>query len=104
MPGRFLRLASLVCNGLENAMSQKVTLDHIEIQKTIERAKAARAEHLRRYGTAALGVFGSKLRAHHAIAVIAVLLISFGLKMFFFPAPTAEANIHAVPSVSWRLP
>jgi hypothetical protein len=85
-------------------MSQKVMLDRIELQKVIERAKAERAELLRRYGTAALGVFGSKLRAHHAIAVIAVLLISFGVKMFYFPAPTAEANTHDVPSVSWPLP
>ncbi|MGE5165155.1 MAG: hypothetical protein ACM3IH_14175 [Sphingobacteriales bacterium] len=85
-------------------MSQKVTLDHIEIQRAIERAKAARAEYMRQYGTAALRVFGSKLRAHHAIAVIAVLLISFGVKMFYFPAPTAEANTHDVPSVSWPLP
>jgi hypothetical protein len=104
MSGLFLRLASLVCNGLESAMSQKVMLDRIQLQKVIERAKAERAELLRRYGTAALGVFGSKLRAHHAIAVIAVLLISFGVKMFYFQAPTAEATTHDVPSVSWPLP
>lgn len=40
------------------------------------------------------------MRAHHAIAVVAVILISFGVKMFFFSAPTAEANIHAGPSAS----
>ena len=85
-------------------MSQKVMLDRIQLQKVIERAKAERAELLRRYETAALGVFGSKLRTHHAIAVIAVLLISFGVKMFYFPAPTAEATTHDVPSVSWPLP
>ena len=38
--------------------------------------------------------------AYHAIAVVAVVLISFGVKMFFFSAPTAEADIHAVPSAS----
>ena len=38
----------------------------------------------------------STLRAHHVIAVVAVLLISFGVKMFFLSsAPTAEANIRA---------
>jgi Bacterial regulatory helix-turn-helix protein, lysR family len=40
------------------------------------------------------------MRAHHAIAVVAVILISFGVKMFFFSAPTAEADIHAGPSAS----
>ena len=40
------------------------------------------------------------MRAHHAIAVVAVILISFGVKIFFFSAPTAEADIHAVPSAS----
>ncbi len=40
------------------------------------------------------------MRAHHAIAVVAVILISFGVKMFFFSAPTAEANINAVSSAS----
>lgn len=40
------------------------------------------------------------MRAHHASAVVAVILISFGVKMFFFSAPTAEADIHAGPSAS----
>ena len=35
----------------------------------------------------------STMRAHHAIAVVAVILISFGVKMFFFSAPTAEADV-----------
>jgi hypothetical protein len=34
------------------------------------------------------------MRAQHVIAVVAVILISFGVKMFFFTAPTAEANAH----------
>ena len=43
----------------------------------------------------------STLRAHHVIAVVAVLLISFGVKMFFLSsAPTAEANIRAIPNAS----
>ena len=78
---------------------KNVTLDRIEFEKLKQQAKAARAEYLHRHGTAALGVVGSTLRAHHAIAVVAVLLISFGVKMFFSAsAPTAEANIRAVPS------
>ena len=82
-------------------MSENVTLDRIEFEKLKQQAKAARAEHLHRHGTAALGVVGSTLRAHHAIAVVAVLLISFGVKMFFSTsAPTAEANIRAVSSAS----
>ena len=40
------------------------------------------------------------MRAHHVIAVVAVILVSFGVKMFFFSAPTAEADIHAGPSAS----
>ncbi len=33
------------------------------------------------------------MRARHVIAVVAVILISFGVKMFFFSAPTAEATV-----------
>ncbi len=81
-------------------MSDKnVTLDRIEFEKLIEQSKAERAEYMRQCGTAALGVVGSTLRAHHVIAVVTVLLISFGVKMFFSSsAPTAEANMRAVPS------
>jgi len=31
------------------------------------------------------------MRLHHAIAVAAAILIGFGVKLFFFPAPIAEA-------------
>ncbi len=34
------------------------------------------------------------MRARHVVAVVAVILISFGVKMFFFSAPTAEATVH----------
>jgi hypothetical protein len=41
------------------------------------------------------------MRAYHAIAVVAALLISFGVKMFVSSSPpTAEADIQAVPSAS----
>jgi hypothetical protein len=38
------------------------------------------------------------MRAYHAVAVVAALLISFGVKMFFVSPPTSEANTHAVPN------
>jgi hypothetical protein len=37
------------------------------------------------------------MRAHHAIAIVAIVLIGVGLKWAFFSAPTAEA---VVPSVA----
>ena len=40
------------------------------------------------------------MRAHHVIAVVAVLIIGLGAKQFLFPATEAEADIHAVPSAS----
>jgi hypothetical protein len=40
------------------------------------------------------------MRAHHVIAVVAVLLIGLGTKQFFFPATKADADIHAVSSAS----
>jgi hypothetical protein len=33
------------------------------------------------------------MRTHHVIAVIAVILISFGAKIFFFSPPTVEADV-----------
>ena len=32
------------------------------------------------------------MRVHHAIAIVAVILIGFGLKLTFFSAPSADAN------------
>jgi len=40
------------------------------------------------------------MRAHHAIAVIVVLVIGLGAKLFFFSATKAEADIHVVPTAS----
>ena len=31
------------------------------------------------------------MRAHHAIAIVAILVIGFGLKLTFFSSPPAEA-------------
>jgi hypothetical protein len=41
-----------------------------------------------------------RIRKHHVIAVLAVLVIGLGAKQYFFPPIKAEANIHAVPSAS----
>jgi hypothetical protein len=38
------------------------------------------------------------MRAHHAIAVVAVVLIGFGVKLLFFPTRPAEADTPAVTS------
>ena len=32
------------------------------------------------------------MRAHHLIAVVAVILVGVGVKLIFFTAPTAEAD------------
>ena len=40
------------------------------------------------------------MRAHHVIAVVAVLVIGLGAKQFLFPPTQADADINAVPSAS----
>jgi len=40
------------------------------------------------------------MRAHHVIAVIAVILVGVGVKLIFFSAPTAEADTLSIRSVS----
>jgi hypothetical protein len=35
------------------------------------------------------------MRAHHGIAVVAIILTGLGMKLFFFPAPAAEADTPA---------
>jgi hypothetical protein len=37
------------------------------------------------------------MRAHHVIAVVAVLVIGFGAKQYFFPPMKAEADVN--PSI-----
>jgi hypothetical protein len=39
------------------------------------------------------------MRAHHAIGIVAVILVGFGLKVLFFSAPIAEADLRSVRSV-----
>ena len=36
------------------------------------------------------------MRVHHAVAIVAVMLIGFGLKLTFFSAPPAEAVVPPV--------
>jgi hypothetical protein len=40
------------------------------------------------------------MRAHHAIAVLTVILVGFGLKLTFFSAPIAAAVVGSTKSVS----
>ena len=35
---------------------------------------------------------GLSMRSHYGLTIIALVLIGFGVKLFFFPAPSAEAN------------
>jgi hypothetical protein len=38
------------------------------------------------------------MRAQHATGIVAVILVGFGLKLLFFSAPTAEAELRSVRS------
>ena len=69
-------------------MSENVPLYRIDYEKIKQQAELARAEYMRWCGTA----FIKSRHTHQAIAVVAVLLISFGVKVFFLSAPTAEAG------------
>jgi hypothetical protein len=40
------------------------------------------------------------MRAHHVIAIVAVVLVGVGLKPMLFAAPTAEADSRSVESAS----
>jgi hypothetical protein len=40
------------------------------------------------------------MRAHHAIAVVTVLLVGIGLKLTFFSASIAAADVRSTKSVS----
>jgi hypothetical protein len=44
--------------------------------------------------------FVPHIRAHHVIAVLAVLVIGLGAKQFLFPPRQADAGIQFVPTVS----
>jgi hypothetical protein len=39
------------------------------------------------------------MRTRHIITIAAVLAVGFGVKLFFFSSPTAEANVDAINSV-----
>ena len=36
------------------------------------------------------------MRAHHAIAIVAAILVGFGVKLIFFSTPIAEADARSV--------
>jgi hypothetical protein len=42
---------------------------------------------------------GLAMRAHHVIAVVAVILVGVGVKLIFFTAPTAVADQLSIKSV-----
>src|SRR6266436_4265896 len=42
---------------------------------------------------------GAVMRAHHVIAVVAVILVGVGMKLIFFTAPTAGADPLSIKSV-----
>ena len=80
-------------------MSGNVTLDRIDFEKLKQQARRARADYMRECGTALIGSRRhivsqciALLGTHQVITVVAVLLISFGVKMFFLSAPTADAG------------
>jgi hypothetical protein len=43
------------------------------------------------------------MRAHHAIPIVAAILVGFGLRLIFFSAPIAEADAGPVRSVSMAI-
>jgi hypothetical protein len=43
------------------------------------------------------------MRLHYATAVVAIVLIGLGVKLFFFSAPAAEADIHGVKNGSMNV-
>ena len=68
--------------------------DRVDVERIIKQAHFDRVQFIRnniRYGEKTL------MRAQHVIAVVAVMLISFAVKMFFLTAPTAEATTHMQP-------
>ena len=39
------------------------------------------------------------MRAHYAISIVVIVLVAFGAKLFFWSAPTAEADTPSVESI-----
>ena len=40
------------------------------------------------------------MRTHHAIAIVTVILVGFGLRLTFFSGPIAAADVNSTKSVS----
>ncbi len=43
------------------------------------------------------------MRAHHVVAVVAVLVIGLGVKQYFSPPIKASAGTHAIPGASMNV-
>jgi hypothetical protein len=71
--------------------------DRVDVEAVIKQAHFERAQLIRnsiRRVTPRAKFHMPGVRFQHVIAVVAVILISFGVKMFFLTAPTAEASAH----------
>jgi hypothetical protein len=92
-------------------MNDNNTLDRIDFEKLRDQASLARAECMRNYGAAFVASSRrivpqrttALIRAHPVIAIVAILVISFGVKMFLLSAPTAEAVARPVPNSSMNI-
>jgi len=67
----------------------KIGTGHAQPNKAMPLAPAFRA----------FATGGTVMRAHHVIAVVAVILVGVGVKLIFFTAPTAEADSLSIKSV-----
>jgi hypothetical protein len=43
------------------------------------------------------------MRSHHIVAFVTALAVGFGVKLFFFSGPSAEANVDPVKSASMEI-
>jgi hypothetical protein len=43
------------------------------------------------------------MHARHAVAVLTIILVGFGVKLYFFPTPTAEADESSVKASSMEV-
>jgi hypothetical protein len=72
--------------------------DRVDVERVIKQAHFDRVQfirnNIRRVTPRAKFIMPAGVRYQHVIAVVAVILISFGVKMFFLTAPTAEASAH----------
>ena len=88
----------------EASMHEALFPTHDEISRQVETAKRLRSEFLHGLGRSiknnararnwpALAGGGKNMRARHAFAIVATILVGFGLKFYFFSPPVAEAEV-----------